>query len=148
MSKIIAGTVIEEDGRFLLVQEARSDIRGKWNIPAGHAEDTENLIQAAERETFEETGCQVTVTGFIKVCDRLSSKGDNRVVVFIFLADLISGRPEEFRSDEILQTKWFTFEEILQLYNDGQLRGNFIVNSIRRLKEQGSSSIGETLEVE
>jgi len=46
--------LIENDGRFLMVQER---IAGKsvYNQPAGHLEDGETLIDAVIRETREET---------------------------------------------------------------------------------------------
>ena len=46
--------MIENEGRFLLVQE---NVSGKsvLNQPAGHLEDDETLIEAVIRETLEET---------------------------------------------------------------------------------------------
>lgn len=32
--KVIVGTVIEKEGKYLLVQEAQEKCRGKWNLPA------------------------------------------------------------------------------------------------------------------
>jgi len=46
--------VIENDGRFLMVQERISG-ESVYNQPAGHLEDSETLIDAVIRETREET---------------------------------------------------------------------------------------------
>ena len=46
--------LIENDGRFLMVQE-RIDGKSVFNQPAGHLEDSETLIDAVIRETREET---------------------------------------------------------------------------------------------
>lgn len=56
---IITGGIIEKDGKFLLVQEAKEKVYGKWNIPAGHLDFNETIFEGAKREIFEETGCKV-----------------------------------------------------------------------------------------
>jgi 8-oxo-dGTP pyrophosphatase MutT (NUDIX family) len=52
---VTVAAVIEQDGRFLLVQERESG-RTVFNQPAGHLEDGESLVTAVIRETLEETG--------------------------------------------------------------------------------------------
>ncbi|MEF3193213.1 MAG: NUDIX hydrolase [Halothiobacillaceae bacterium] len=47
--------VLEQDGRFLLVEE-RIGGKIRLNQPAGHLEEGESLIEAAVRETIEEAG--------------------------------------------------------------------------------------------
>ena len=52
---VTVAAVIEQHGRFLLVQERESG-RVVLNQPAGHLEDGESLVTAVIRETLEETG--------------------------------------------------------------------------------------------
>ena len=61
---ITVATVVENNGKYLFVQEK---CHGKvvLNQPAGHLEEGENLVQAAMRETYEETGWRVEVTGLL-----------------------------------------------------------------------------------
>ena len=47
---ITVATVIERDGKFLMVKE-KSDGLIVYNQPAGHLEENETLLAAAERET-------------------------------------------------------------------------------------------------
>ena len=61
---VTVATVIEQDGRFLLVEE-RSDEGCVFNQPAGHLEPGESIIAAAERETLEETGYRVALDGLL-----------------------------------------------------------------------------------
>ncbi|HQU16407.1 MAG: NUDIX hydrolase [Chromatiales bacterium 21-64-14] len=51
---VTVATLAERDGRFLVVEE---EIRGRlvFNQPAGHLDPGESLVQAAIRETLEET---------------------------------------------------------------------------------------------
>jgi 8-oxo-dGTP pyrophosphatase MutT (NUDIX family) len=58
---ITVATIIEDQGRFLLVEEM-ADGRAVFNQPAGHLEADESLIQAAIRETLEETGWDIEVS--------------------------------------------------------------------------------------
>ena len=53
-------TVIERSGQFLLVEEVSQGI-AVLNQPAGHLEQHESLIDAAARETLEETAGTATL---------------------------------------------------------------------------------------
>jgi 8-oxo-dGTP pyrophosphatase MutT (NUDIX family) len=61
---VTVACVVVRDGRLLVVEE---QVRGRivLNQPAGHLEPDESLIDAARRETLEETGWHVEPTAFI-----------------------------------------------------------------------------------
>ena len=65
--EIIVGGIIEKNGKFLLVQEAKEKCFGKWNIPAGHLELNETIMEGAKREIVEECGCNVEINGILKI---------------------------------------------------------------------------------
>lgn len=60
---LVAGVIIEKDGKYLLVQEAGTadnpKIRGLWNNPSGRVELGDKIANTAIRETKEETGLTV-----------------------------------------------------------------------------------------
>lgn len=56
--------VAREDGAVLLIR--RTD-NGNWALPGGAIEMNESVADAAIRETFEETGIKVEVTGLLGV---------------------------------------------------------------------------------
>lgn len=63
---VTVACVVEQAGRFLLVEEhtlGRDAL--VFNQPAGHVEAGETLIDAAIRETHEETGWHVTPTALL-----------------------------------------------------------------------------------
>lgn len=67
---LTVAAVIEEDGRFLLVEE-RSEGKIVLNQPAGHVEEEETLIEAVIRETLEESACPFqpeAITGIYRWC--------------------------------------------------------------------------------
>ena len=64
---IVAGCVIERDGKYLLVQEKQPKAYGLWNLPAGYVDKGEDIESAAIREAKEETGLEVKLAGEIGV---------------------------------------------------------------------------------
>jgi 8-oxo-dGTP pyrophosphatase MutT (NUDIX family) len=58
---VVAACIVERDGRFLIVEE-RINGALRLNQPAGHWERHETLIEAARRETLEETRWEVEPT--------------------------------------------------------------------------------------
>lgn len=59
--KIVAGCVVEHEGRILLCRRAIEPRRGFWTIPAGFMENDETLQQAAARECLEEALAEVEI---------------------------------------------------------------------------------------
>lgn len=89
------GVVIWDDqGRVLL--EKRSD-NGMWGLPGGRIEPGESVLECAIRETLEETGLSVQVTGLRGVYseehDRIVTFPDNIVhlVDTVVDAEMIGG---------------------------------------------------------
>ena len=64
---VIAVAIIEKDSKLLMVQEGREDVRGKWNVPAGHANFGEDPVNAVKREAKEETGLDVEPQSLVRI---------------------------------------------------------------------------------
>lgn len=138
MGKIIVGGVIEKDGKFLLVQEAQEKCRGKWNIPAGHLDANETIFEGAKREVFEECGCKVELSGILQIVNKVKKDTSWLSVIFstILLEDNIV-----FDKDEILDVKWFSYEEILNMKEE--LRDyDWITDAITALVNNRISDMG------
>jgi ADP-ribose pyrophosphatase YjhB (NUDIX family) len=65
--KLVAGTIPEQDGRLLLTRRSINPSRGLWTFPGGFVDFGETVTDAALRETFEETGLHVELTGLLNV---------------------------------------------------------------------------------
>lgn len=115
MGTIIVGGVVKKDDKYLLVQEAQEKCRGKWNIPAGHLDPNESVFEGAQREIFEECGYKVKLTGIAQIGNRVLV--DNEWVSVIFSTDIIDGKIE-FDANEILDVKWFSYDEIMQMHEE------------------------------
>ena len=137
MGTVIVGGVIERDGKFLLVQEAKEKCRGKWNIPAGHLDSNETIFDGAKRDIKEETGCNVELTGVLQIGNRVLE--DDVLVSVIFSTKLLDDNIT-YDSNEILDIKWFTWEELINMKDE--LRSyNWIINSIKALIENKMADI-------
>ena len=124
--KVIVGGIIERNGKYLLVQEAKKKCYGKWNFPAGHLDFNESLEQGAIREIKEETGCDVELDGVCYIANRILE--DDLFVMVVFNAKLIKENIE-FDKEEILDVKWFEYDEIVNKM-EGMLRGNYVKTAV------------------
>lgn len=115
MGIIVVGGVIEKDGKFLLVQEAKEAFRGKWNLPAGRLDANETIFDGAKREIFEECGCRVEITGVLQIGNKLIE--NDSLVSIIFSTKLLEDNII-FNQEEILDVKWFTYEEIINMKDE------------------------------
>ncbi|MBU1878402.1 MAG: NUDIX domain-containing protein, partial [Chloroflexi bacterium] len=86
--------VLDEAGGLLLVH--RED-NGYWALPGGHLEYGESLVQAAVRETREETGLEVQIISLSGVYSAPFPDGFvvnevNQVVVAAFICRMAGGQ--------------------------------------------------------
>lgn len=142
MGAIIVGGVIEKDGKYLLVQEAKEKCRGKWNTPAGHLDPNETIFEGAKREIREESGYEVELTGLANIGNRVLP--DNEFVGIIFSAKITGG---ELKLDpsEILDAKWFTYDEILAM--QGELRSADLITNAVSAVEHGKTAPLDIIDV-
>ena len=130
--KVIVGGIIEKDGKYLLVQEAKEKCYKKWNFPAGHLDFNESLKQGAIREIKEETGCDVDLDGVCYIANEVLE--DDLFVMIVFNAKLIK-ETVEFDKEEILDVKWFDYDEIVNKM-DNKLRGSYIKTAVTNHKKK------------
>lgn len=124
--KVIVGGIIEKEGKYLFVQEAKRKCYEKWNFPAGHLDFNESLEQGAIREIKEETGCDVKLDGVCYVANRILE--DDLFVMIVFNAKLINENIE-FDKEEILDVKWFDYDEIVNKM-ESMLRENYVRTAV------------------
>ncbi len=109
--------VVREGNKFLLIQENLQD--QPWYIPAGQVEPGENLIEAAERETLEETGIPVVVENVIRIDHTPFPEGVSRVRVYFTARPKDDSPPKTHQDENSLCAGWFTLEQMKEL----ELRG-------------------------
>ena len=125
---IVAGCVLEKDGKYLLVQEKQQKVYGLWNLPAGYVDRGETIVQAALREVKEEVGYVVEIDEELGVFHEAVGKP----VKHAFRAHIVGG-DLAIQENEILDAKWFTYDEITSLNTENKLRANWIWESVKKI---------------
>lgn len=123
---VVAGCLLEQEGKFLLVQEKKPKAYGLWNLPAGRVEKGFTISETAIKETKEESGYDVEITKKIGV---FNNDGDGSVR-HAFSAKIVGGQLE-IPEDEILDAKWWSLEEIEELSREGKIRSSFVLEAIK-----------------
>ena len=108
---VTVATVVVRDGRLLMVEE-RAQGRLVFNQPAGHLEPDESLLDAARRETLEETGWEVAPTAFIGAYQWKAETG-RHYLRFAFAGEPVRHHPGRPLDTGIVATHWLTPAELL-----------------------------------
>ena len=104
--------VIEQDGRFLLVEEVAADGL-RLNTPAGHLDAGESPIEACARETLEETAHRFEPAQLIGVyMARTLRPEDTTYLRFAFCGTLGALEAGRALDHGIVRTLWLTIDEI------------------------------------
>lgn len=127
--------------KFLLVKHRKT---GKWLQPGGHIELNEDPEEAALRETFEETGINVTLIGkrFPRKQDFITPLAFQKNIIenghihidIVYLAYPLENQKEVINYNETEGLGWFTLDEIInsefQTFDDVKYWCSKIVNCI------------------
>lgn len=103
--KVVAGTIPVDDGRVLLTRRAIHPGHGLWTFPGGFVDFGESVTDAAVRETLEETGLSVDLTGLLNVYSYPGSP-----VIIVYTARVTGGTLTPCAEND--QLEWMTPDEI------------------------------------
>jgi ADP-ribose pyrophosphatase YjhB (NUDIX family) len=105
--KLVAGCLVIERGKVLLLRRAITPRLGMWTFPGGYVDLGETAEQAAVRETSEEAGMNVRIGRLFGIYfDPINAAA--AVTVYLAEAD---GEPAA-TSDEASAIRYFTPDEI------------------------------------
>ncbi|WP_340608691.1 NUDIX hydrolase [Xenorhabdus bharatensis] len=127
---ITVACIVHAKNQFLIVEEF-IDGKPRWNQPAGHLEADETLLQAAERELWEETGIRATPQALLKLHQWVAPDG-TPFIRFLFLVELEKMVDTNPQDSDIHCCHWLSAEEII---NSPQLRSPLVAESIRNYLE-------------
>lgn len=108
---VVVAAVIEDAGRFLLVEEETEDGL-RYNQPAGHLEKGESLLDAVRREVFEETAHHFDPTELLGVYKWPHPTKDLTYLRFSFTGVVGGFDPTAPLDRGILRAVWLTRDEI------------------------------------
>ncbi len=108
---VTVATIVEDAGRFLLVEEL-IDGQLVLNQPAGHLERDESLIEAAVRETLEETAWTVAIEGVVGIGLYKAPTNDVTYYRTTFFAKALHYDKARTLDAGITQALWLTLSEV------------------------------------
>lgn len=108
---VTVAAVIEQAGRFLLVEEL---IQGRrvLNQPAGHLDPGESLIEACAREALEETAHRFVPDALVGIYRWVHAPTDVTFLRFAFCGRLEGSEPGRTLDPPVLAVHWLTPGEI------------------------------------
>ncbi len=127
LPRLTVATIIERDGRFLLVEEYADGDDLVYNQPAGHLDAHETLAAGAIRETLEETAWEVEVSAVVGVYYWTHPRGDTYVRA-CFAGTALHHHPDQPLDHGIERAVWLTREEISLL--GSRLRSPMVLRCI------------------
>ena len=125
---ITVATIVERAGKFLMVKE-NSGGRLVYNQPAGHVEVKESLLDAAIRETLEETSWRVNLEKLLGIYQYTSPENDITYIRHCFIAKAIEPRTERDLDEDIAEAAWVSLEELEQ--RESEMRSPLVLEVIR-----------------
>jgi len=128
LPRITVATIVEREGKFLMVKE-NSEGRLVYNQPAGHVELNESLLEAAIRETLEETAWHVNLEELLGIYQYASPINGITYIRHCFIAKAIEPRTERDLDEGIFEAVWASLEELEQ--REHQMRSPLVLEVIR-----------------
>ena len=107
--KVAVGVVASREGQILLTQRNHEPKMGCWSFPSGFVDAYEDVIEAAAREAWEETGLRVQVRALLGVYQEPGS----RVIYLAYAADTGPGEPVV--GDECMDVRFFPAHDLPDL---------------------------------
>lgn len=124
--KVAVVIFITQANRVLLIQRGVDPEKGKWALPAGFVNASEDPAHAAIREIHEETGLHVDR---VRLLDVIANPGDGTADIVIAYAAQITGGTLQadddaedarfFSTDNLPETAFYTTDLLIRRWRDG-----------------------------
>lgn len=113
--RVTVATLVVDNDRYLLVEEDVGHAETVFNQPAGHLEAGESLIDAAIRETLEETGYHFTPTAVTGIYRWINPETGDTYLRVCFTGNITGHNPQHALDEGIVAPRWLTLTEIEML---------------------------------
>ena len=108
---VTVATIVVRDGAFLLVEETtRAGVR--LNQPAGHLEAGETLVDAAARETLEESGYRIVLTALVGIYRWQAPKTGATFLRFAFAGEVVAHEADRVLDAGIVRALWLPYDDL------------------------------------
>jgi 8-oxo-dGTP pyrophosphatase MutT (NUDIX family) len=124
---VTVAAIVQREGRFLMVEE-RIAGRLVLNQPAGHLEDAETLVEAAVRETREETAWRLHPEALVGVYLWRNPDNGRSFLRFAFCGSVDDHRPGQPLDSGIQRALWVSRAQLLA--QPGRLRSPLVMRCL------------------
>ena len=131
--QVCVNVCIKKGDTLLMVEENKPYIKGLINIPGGHLEENENIIEGAVREVLEETGLKIKITGLVGVYNAITTKKKYHLINFIFLGEVLE-ETGSYWEHEIVSSAYYKISDLKTKYVD-KLRNTRLLETFERLEK-------------
>lgn len=104
-----SAAVVVRERELLLVRRRIEPYRGFWGFPAGYQEYGETAEQTAVRETEEETGIRIEITGFYGLL-HTTDDPRKRANLAVYFARPVAGRARV--GQDCIEVGWFSLDAV------------------------------------
>lgn len=125
--EVTVAAVVEAQGRFLVVEELIAD-KLVLNQPAGHLEDRETLIEAAVRETREETAWRLEPESLVGIYLWRSPESGRSFLRFTFCGSVDDHDASQPLDRGIQRALWLSRDQLLA--QSARLRSPMVLRSV------------------
>jgi 8-oxo-dGTP pyrophosphatase MutT (NUDIX family) len=110
---VVVASIVENDGRFLVVEERSDDGRLVINQPAGHLDPGETLIEAAAREALEETAWHTEPVALVGIYTIRKPNTDILYMRYCYHSRALRHEPSRPLDHPVERACWYTRDELL-----------------------------------
>lgn len=108
---LTVSAVVEQDGRYLIVEERASGVV-VLTQPGGHIESDESPEQAVVRETLEETRYVIEVDSLLGVYLWIHPQTRQQFLRIVYVADLVREDRKASLDEAIHAVHWYTLKDL------------------------------------
>lgn len=114
---LTVSALVEQDGRYLIIEETSTGIV-VITQPGGHIETGESPEQAAIRETFEETACEIAIRELLGVYLWIHPQTRQQFLRIVYTGTLLKQHHSKPLDDGIHAVHWYSEADLRRRKRD------------------------------